>query len=156
MSNELPPPQGQFILFQSAEGNAQVECRFEADNLWLTQHQVAELYQKTVPTINEHLSNIYKEGEIEQNATIRNYRIVRQEGSRQVSRDVAHYNLDTILAVGYRIRSKQGTQFRQWATNTLKTYLTKGFVMDNERLKGPENSQYFDELLNRIRDIRSR
>lgn len=155
MANELTPPQGQFILFQSAEGNTQVECRFEADNLWLNQNQIAELYQKTVPTINEHLSNIYKEGEIEQNATIRNYRIVRQEGSRQVSRDVAHYNLDAILAVGYRVRSKQGTLFRQWATNTLKTYLTKGFVMDDERLKEPENSQYFDELLNRIRDIRS-
>lgn len=80
MSRELPPPQGQFILFQSAEGNTQVECRFEADNLWLNQNQIAELYQKTVPTINEHLKNIYKEGEIEQNATIRNYRIVRQEG----------------------------------------------------------------------------
>ena len=91
MNNELTPPHGQFILFQSAEGNTQVECRFAADNLWLNQNQIAELYQKTAPTINEHLNNIYKEGELEQNATIRNYRIVRQEGSRQVSRDVAHY-----------------------------------------------------------------
>lgn len=155
MSNELTPPQGQFIVFQSGDGTAQVECRFESDSLWLNQNQIAELYQKTVPTINEHLSNIYKEGEIEQNATIRNYRIVRQEGSRQVSRDVAYYNLEAILAVGYRVRSKQGTQFRQWATRTLQEYLTKGFVIDDQRLKEPDNSQYFDELLNRIRDIRS-
>lgn len=149
------PPQGQMILFQGEEGTAQVECRFEAETLWLTQGQIAELYQKTVPTINEHLGNIYKEGELEQNATIRNFRIVRQEGARKVVREVAHYNLAAILAVGYRVRSKQGTQFRQWATRTLQEYLTKGFVMDDERLKNPDNSQYFDELLNRIRDIRS-
>lgn len=155
MTNELTPPQGQFILFQSAEGHTQVECRFESESLWLTQSLIADLYQKNVRTINEHLVNIYNEGELEQTRTIRNFRIVQQEGTRQVSRDVAHYNLDAILAVGYRVRSKQGTQFRQWATNTLKTYLTKGFVMDDERLKEPENSQYFDELLNRIRNIRS-
>lgn len=147
--------QGQFIVFQRADGKANVECLVEADSLWLTQQRIAELYQKSVPTINEHLKNIYHEQELEQNLTIRNFRIVRQEGSRQVSRDVAHYNLEAILAVGYRVRSKQGTQFRQWATRTLKEYLTKGFVMDDERLKSPESSQYFDELLNRIRDIRS-
>ncbi|GKX41582.1 2-hydroxyacid dehydrogenase [Pectobacterium carotovorum subsp. carotovorum] len=147
--------QGQFILFQSADGQANVECLFESDNLWLTQQLIAELYQKSVPTINEHLKHIYAEGELEQISTIRNFRIVRQEGSRQVSRDVAHYNLEAILAVGYRVRSQQGTQFRQWATRTLQEYLTKGFVMDDERLKNPDNSQYFDELLNRIRDIRS-
>lgn len=151
----IPAPQGQFILFQGDEGIVQVECRFETDNLWLTQSSIAELYQKTVPTINEHLSNIYKEEELERNSTIRNYRIVQKEGTREVSREVAHYNLEAILAVGYRVRSKQGTQFRQWATRTLKEYLTKGFVMDDERLKEPDNSQYFDELLNRIRDIRS-
>ena len=110
MSNELTPPQGQFILFQSADGQANVECLFESDSLWLSQHLIAELYQKSVPTINEHLRNIYDEGELEQNSTIRNFRIVRQEGSRQVSREVAHYNLEAILAVGYRVRSKQGTQ----------------------------------------------
>ncbi|MCG6202697.1 virulence RhuM family protein [Psychromonas antarctica] len=151
----IPAPQGQFILFQSEAGQFKVECRFETDSLWLTQNLIAELYQKTIPTINEHLSNIYKEGELEQNSTIRNFRIVQKEGTREVSREVAHYNLEAILAVGYRVRSKQGTQFRQWATRTLQEYLTKGFVMDNERLKEPDNSQYFDELLNRIRDIRS-
>ena len=155
MSNELNPPQGNFILYKSEDGQANVECLFETDNLWLTQQLIAELYQKSVPTINEHLRNIYDEGELEQNSTIRNFRIVRQEGSRQVSRDVAHYNIEAILAVGYRVRSQQGTQFRQWATRTLQAYLTKGFVMDDERLRNPDNSRYFDELLNRIRDIRS-
>jgi len=155
MTNNVTPPLGQFILFETDEGQTKVECRFETETLWLTQNLIAELYQKSVPTINEHLSNIYSEGELEQNATIRNFRIVRKEGTREVARDVAHYNLEAILAVGYRVRSKQGTQFRQWATSTLQEYLTKGFVMDDERLKNPDNMQYFDELLNRIRDIRS-
>lgn len=156
MLNDLTaPPNGQFILFQSEEGMIKVECLFEAGSLWLTQSLIADLYQKSVPTINEHLSHIYSEGELEQNATLRNFRIVRQEGSREVEREVAHYNLEAILAVGYRVRSKQGTQFRQWATQTLTTYLSKGFIMDDERLKNPDNSLYFDELLNRIRDIRS-
>ncbi|AZG71749.1 virulence RhuM family protein [Shewanella livingstonensis] len=155
MTNDATPPLGQFILFQTDEGQTQVECRFETETLWLTQNLIAELYQKTVPTINEHLSNIYSEGELEQNATIRNFRIVQIEGAREVARDVTHYNLEAILAVGYRVRSKQGMLFRQWATKTLQEYLTKGFVMDDERLKNPDNMQYFDELLNRIRDIRS-
>ncbi len=155
MTNNISPPLGQFILFETDEGQTKVECRFETETLWLTQNLIAELYQKSVPTINEHLSNIYSEGELEQNATIRNFRIVRKEGTRDVARDVAHYNLEAILAVGYRVRSKQGTKFRQWATRTLQEYLTKGFVMDDERLKNPDNMQYFDELLNRIRDIRS-
>ena len=146
---------GQFILFQSEEGKTKVECRFEAKNLWLTQSQLAEIYQKNIRTINEHLVNIYNEGELDKNETIRNFRIVQKEGTRQVSRDVAHYKLEAILAVGYRVRSKQGTQFRQWATKTLQEYLSKGFVMDDERLKNPDASQYFDELLNRIRDIRA-
>tara|TARA_B100001063_G_scaffold165672_1_gene154671 strand:- start:8430 stop:9446 length:1017 start_codon:yes stop_codon:yes gene_type:complete len=155
MTNNVTPPLGQFILFETDKGQTKVECRFETETLWLTQNLIAKLYQKSIPTINEHLSNIYSEGELEQNATIRNFRIVRKEGTREVARDVAHYNLEAILAVGYRVRSKQGTQFRQWATKTLQEYLTKGFVMDDERLKNPDNMQYFDELLNRIRDIRS-
>jgi hypothetical protein len=155
MTNNVTPPLGQFILFETEEGQTKVECRFETETLWLTQNLIAELYQKSIPTINEHLSNIYSEGELEQSATIRNFRIVRKEGTREVARDVAHYNLEAILAVGYRVRSKQGTKFRQWATRTLQEYLTKGFVMDDERLKNPDNMQYFDELLNRIRDIRS-
>lgn len=157
MTDNLIPeaPKGEFILFNSADGSANVECRFESDSLWLTQALIAELYKKNVRTINEHLVNIYSEGEIDRNATIRNFRIVRQEGSRQVSREIEHYSLEAILAVGYRVRSKEGIQFRQWATKTLQSYLIKGFVMDDERLKQPESSPYFEELLNRIRDIRS-
>jgi len=157
VNNDLIPnaQQGEFVLFQNGDGQTKVECRFEADTLWLTQKMIADLYQKKVNTINEHLTSIYQDDELVQNSTIRKFRIVQQEGKRQVSRDIEHYNLEAILAVGYRVRSKQGVQFRQWATATLKAYLVKGFIMDDERLKKPEFSQYFDELLNRIRDIRS-
>ncbi|MBL4637923.1 MAG: virulence RhuM family protein [Proteobacteria bacterium] len=148
-------PNGEILLFQSADGTARVECRFESDTLWLTQVLIADLYQKGVPTINEHLSNIFSEGEVDRNSTIRKFRIVRQEGTRQVEREIEHYNLEAILAVGYRVRSPQGTQFRQWATQTLQQYLVKGFAMDDERLKNPDNSVYFEQLLARIRDIRS-
>lgn len=153
-------PQGEFVLFQSTDGRTHVECRFEADTLWLSQIAIAELYGKDVRTINEHLINIYNEGELDQNLTIRKFRIVRQEGTRQVSREIDHYNLEAILAVGYRVRSSRGTQFRQWATQTLQEYLIKGFVMDDERLKNPPVGHsavpdYFDEMLERIRDIRA-
>jgi hypothetical protein len=121
---------------------------------------MADLFQKDVRTINEHLRNIFDEGEIESEATIRKFRIVRREGSRDVSREVEHYNLDAILAVGYRVRSERGTQFRRWATERLREYLVKGFTMDDERLKNPPVDDsgvpdYFDELLERIRDIRA-
>ncbi|MGO3345671.1 MAG: virulence RhuM family protein [Marinomonas sp.] len=158
MTDNLIPnnvPHGDFFLFKSADGHTKVECRFESDNVWLTQALIAELYQKSVSTINEHLANIYTDDEIDQKTTIRKFRMVRQEGARQVTRGIDHYNLEAILAVGYRVRSKAGVQFRQWATKTLKAYLVKGFVMDDERLKQPESSLYFEELLNRIRDIRS-
>lgn len=161
MSNDIPQaPSGELIIFQTEDGAARIECRFESDTLWLTQAAMAELYQKDVRTINEHLQNIYKEAEIDQNATIRNFRIVREEGSRQVNRNIDHYNLEAILAVGYRVRSTQGTQFRKWATATLQEYLIKGFAMDDERLKNPPVGDsmvpdYFDEMLERIRDIRA-
>lgn len=161
MTDNIPQaPQGELVFFTSADGHTRVECRFESDTLWLSQVAMAELYDKDVRTINEHLINIYNEGELVQNATIRKFRIVRLEGTRQVSREIDHYNLDAILAVGYRVRSLRGTQFRQWATQTLKEYLIKGFVMDDERLKNPPvgNSavpDYFDEMLERIRDIRA-
>lgn len=154
------PPVGEFLLFQSEDGRARVECRFQSDTLWLTQASMAELYDKDVRTINEHLINIFSEGEIGQNSTIRKFRIVRLEGKRQVSREIEHYSLEAILAVGYRVRSVRGTQFRQWATQTLQEYLIKGFVMDDERLKNPPVGtsmvpDYFDEMLERIRDIRA-
>ncbi|HDT0719877.1 TPA: virulence RhuM family protein, partial [Proteus mirabilis] len=161
MSNNLPEaPQGEFILFRSEDGQTHVECRFESDTLWLSQSSIAELYGKDVRTINEHLVNIFSEGELAQNATIRKFRIVRLEGNRQVSREIDHYSLPAIIAVGYRVRSTRGTQFRQWATQTLEQYLIKGFVMDDERLKNPPIGQsvvpdYFDEMLERIRDIRA-
>ena len=161
MSDNLPEaPQGEFILFRSEDGQTRVECRFESDTLWLSQASIAELYGKDVRTVNEHLVNIFSEGELAQNATIRKFRIVRLEGNRQVSREIDHYSLPAILAVGYRVRSVRGTQFRQWATQTLEQYLIKGFVMDDERLKNPPVGQsvvpdYFDEMLERIRDIRA-
>ncbi len=133
MSDNLPEaPQGEFILFCSEDGQTHVECRFESDTLWLSQASIAELYGKDVRTINEHLVNIFSEGELAQNATLRKFRIVRLEGNRQVSREIDHYSLPAILAVGYRVRSVRGTQFRQWATQTLEQYLIKGFVMDDE------------------------
>lgn len=159
-TNVPEAPQGEFILYQSPDGQTRVECRFESDTLWLSQALIADLYGKDVRTINEHLINIYDEGEIERFSTIRKFRIVRQEGERQVSREIDYYNLDAILSVGYRVRSSQGTQFRKWATQTLQEYIVKGFVMDDERLKNPPVGHsavpdYFDEMLERIRDIRA-
>ncbi|MGL1958323.1 MAG: virulence RhuM family protein [Colwellia sp.] len=157
INNDLVPnaPQGEFVLFRSGDGQTKVECRFEADTLWLSLNQVAMLFNRDKSVISKHLKNIYDDGELAQNATVAKYATVQIEGVREVNRSIEHYNLEAILAVGYRVRSKQGVQFRQWATATLKEYLVKGFVMDDERLKKPESSQYFDELLNRIRDIRS-
>ncbi|QIT26487.1 virulence RhuM family protein [Raoultella terrigena] len=154
------PPAGEFIMFASGDGRVRVECRFELDTIWLSQASMAELYNKDVRTINEHLINIFSDGELGQNSTIRKFRIVRREGKRQVSREIDHYNLEAILAVGYRVRSPRGVQFRQWATQTLQEYLIKGFVMDDERLKNPPVApsavpDYFDEMLERIRDIRA-
>ena len=159
MSDEqLPaeqPPEGEFLLYQTDEGQTRIECRFEGETIWLTQRLIADLFQKDVRTINEHLINIYGEDELQQQATIRKFRIVQNEGNRQVSRLVDHYNLDAILSVGYRVRSHRGTQFRIWATERLREYLVKGFAMDDARLKQAGGGQYFEELLARIRDIRS-
>ena len=157
MSNE-PLPQSQFILYQNEDGHTRIQCRFENETIWLTQALIADLFQKDVRTINEHLVNIFDEGELDREATIRKFRMVRAEGKRQVTREVEHYNLDAILAVGFRVRSHRGTQFRQWANARLSEYLVKGFTMDDERLKNPPGKgqiDYFDELLERIRDIRS-
>ena len=153
-------PSGEFLLYQTEDGKTRVECRFVEDTLWLTQALMAELFQKDVRTINEHLQNIYDEAELDPGATIRKFRIVRQEGDREVSRNLDHYNLDAILAVGYRVRSSRGTQFRRWATERLREYLVKGFTLDDERLKNPPVAgsgvpDRFDELLERIRDIRA-
>lgn len=157
MSDE-PLPQSEIILYQTEDGRTRIQCRFENETIWLSQALIAELFQKDVRTINEHLVNIFEEGELHREETIRKFRIVRQEGTRQVAREVEHYNLDAIIAVGFRVRSHRGTQFRQWATARLSEYLVKGFTMDDERLKNPPgkgHKDYFDEQLERIRDIRS-
>jgi hypothetical protein len=146
------------VLYQTEDGRTRIQCRFEDETIWLSQALIADLFQKDVRTINEHLVNIFEEGELSREATIRKFRIVRSEGSREVARDIEHYRLEAILAVGYRVRSPRGTQFRQWATARLSEYLVKGFAMDDERLKYPPGKgqpDYFDELLERIRDIRA-
>lgn len=153
-----PVSGGEFLLYQTEDGRTRIQCRLEDETIWLTQAQIAELFQTTVANINLHLKAIYVEGELVEAATVKPYLIVRSEGLRRVSRHVLHYRLEAILAVGYRVRSLRGTQFRQWATARLSEYLVKGFVMDDERLKNPPGKggkDYFDELLERVRDIRS-
>ena len=137
MSNVPEAPKGELVLYQTEDGRTHIECRFEQETIWLTQALMAELFQKDVRTISEHLQNIFEEGELASEATIRKFRIVRREGQRDVARVIEHYNLDAILAVGYRVRSSRGTQFRRWATERLSEYLVKGFTMDDQRLKNP-------------------
>lgn len=151
-------PKSELILYQTEDGRTRIECRFEGETVWLTQALMAELFDIGVGTVNHHLKEIYAENELSPDATIRRYRIVRTEGNRTVSREIEFYSLDAIIAVGYRVRSARGTQFRKWATARLSEYLVKGFTMDDERLKnppGPGATDYFDELLERIRDIRA-
>lgn len=146
------------ILYETEDGIARVECRFEEESVWLTQKQLAALYQIGVGTANHHVKAIFAEGELSPGATIRRYRIVQDEGKRRIDREIEHFSLPMILAVGFRVRSPRGTQFRQWALARLGEYLLKGFTMDDARLKsppGPGVPDYFDELLERIRDIRA-
>lgn len=153
-----PLPLSEIILYQTEDGRTRIQCRFENETLWLTQAQIAELFQTTPQNVTLHLKTIYAESELVEAATCKDYLQVRNEGKRQVSRNLRHYSLPAILAVGYRVRSHRGTQFRQWATARLSEYLVKGFTMDDERLKNPPGKgqkDYFDELLERIRDIRS-
>lgn len=157
MSDE-PRLQSEFILYQTEDGRTRIQCRFENETLWLTQAQIAELFQTTPQNVTLHLKAIFAEGELAEAATCKDYLQVRSEGAREVSRKLRHYRLEAILAVGFRVRSHRGTQFRQWATARLNEYLVKGFTMDDERLKNPPGkgqTDYFDELLERIRDIRS-
>ena len=150
-----PTTGGQILIYRDGALNLQV--RLDGQTVWLTQRQLAELYQTTVPNVNQHLAAIYGESELPREATIKRYLIVQTEGARQVRREVEHYNLDVILAVGYRVRSLRGTQFRQWATSRLRVLLVKGFVLDDERIKAGRTigQDYFDELLARIRDSRA-
>lgn len=157
MDENLPAFQEtRILIYQSGDGETRLEVRLQDETVWLTQNLIAELYQTSVPNVNIHLKNIYDTGELVEAATIKEYLIVRQEGSRQVSRKVLHYNLEAILAVGYRVQSARGVQFRQWATARLHEYIVKGFTLDDERLKGSSGLvDYFDELLARIREIRA-
>jgi len=151
------PPEGtgQMVLYQTEDGRTRISCRVADDSVWLTQAAIADLFQTTPQNITLHIGAIYQEGELSEDSTCKEYLQVRQEGSRQVARRLKHYNLKLILAVGYRVRSPRGAQFRQWATAQLEQYLVKGFAMDDERLKQAGGGDYFDELLARIRDIRS-
>lgn len=150
-------PAGEFVMFASGDGKVRVECRFESDTLWLSQAMICELYGKAKATISEHIKNIFEDGELVENSVVRFYRTTASDGKNY---QVQYFSLPMILAVGYRVRSVRGTQFRQWATQTLQEYLIKGFVMDDERLKNPPVGSstvpdYFDEMLERIRDIRA-
>jgi hypothetical protein len=153
----VPLPDTGIIFYQTEDGQSKIQVRLQDGTVWLNQRLLAELYQVSVPTINEHISTIYSDHELNPDVTIRKFLIVQTEGSRQVERLVDFYNLDMILAIGYRVRSHRGAQFRRWATERLKEYIVKGFVLDDERLKGERalGVDYFDELLERIRDIRA-
>lgn len=147
--------QGEFLLYQAEDARTYIQVRFQEGGLWLTQQQLADLYQSTPQNITQHVRAIYETGELREEATCKPYLQVRQERGRQVSRSLKHYNLEMVLAIGYRVKSHRGTQFRRWATEQLKSYLEKGFLLDDERFKGGQDSGYFEELLARIRDIRS-
>ena len=151
------PQSSDIIFYSSPEGDVKIEVIFNDETFWLNQRKMADLFGVDIRTVNEHLQNIYKAVELDREATIRKIRIVQKEGSRDVSRDVDFFNLDAIIAVGYRINSYQATQFRIWATKTLKEFIIKGFVLDDERLKQGKrfSKDYFDELLERIREIRA-
>lgn len=153
---ENEAPKSELILYQTADGGTRIECRFDGETLWLTQAQMAELFQTTPQNITMHLKEVFGEGELSEEATCKEYLQVRQEGARTVTRSLRHYRLEAILAVGYRVRTHRGTQFRQWATARLSEYLVKGFTLDEQRLKRTDRvTDYFDELLERIRDIRA-
>jgi hypothetical protein len=146
----------QIIIYTTEKGEIKLEVRLENETVWLTQKLMAELFQTTVPNINMHLKNIFDEGELDPKSTIKDFLIVRLEGNREINRNIEYYNLDAIISVGYRIKSKVATRFRQWATKHIREYIVKGFVLDDERLKNPDLPfDYFEELLNRIQEIRT-
>ncbi|RLA06964.1 MAG: cell filamentation protein Fic [Gammaproteobacteria bacterium] len=146
--------QTEFLLYKTADNKIKIEARLYNDTIWLPQKKIAELFGVYKSTISEHINNIFQSGELSKIATVRNFRTVQKEGTREVQRDIEFYNLDAILSVGYRVNSKQATGFRIWATKTLKEYIIKGFVLNDERFKTGNSMQYFDELQERIREIR--
>ena len=158
MKDDLP--KGEILVYQTEDGRIKLDVRLEDETVWLTQQLIAELFQTTVPNISMHIRNIYGEGELAPEATVKKFLTVRREGDRDVRRELDFYNLDMIISVGYRVKSLLATRFRIWATQRLKEYIVKGFTMDDERLKNPPIKgspvpDYFDEMLARIRDIRA-
>ena len=146
---------GEILIYQTDDGQTNIEVKIEDDTVWLTQQQMSELFQTSRTNVVEHIKHIYEERELDEISTCRNFRQVRKEGNREVTRQILHYNLDMIISLGYRIKSVIATRFRQWATKRLKEYMIKGFTIDDERLKGNGGGNYWKELLDRIRDIRS-
>ena len=145
---------GEILICQNQEGNIKIDVRLEEETVWLTQSPIALLFGKGRTTITEHIQNVFIEGELEQNRSCRKFRLVQKEGTREVEREVEHYNLDVIISVGYRVKSLQGTQFRIWATQRLKEYIVKGFALNDDRFKSGNSINYFNELQQRIREIR--
>lgn len=152
---EAQPSTGQLLVYQTDDGQVKLDVRLEGETVWLTQQLMAELFQTSVPNISMHVRNIFEEGELTPEATVKKFLTVRREGRRDVRRELEFYNLDMIISVGYRVKSAVATRFRIWATQKLTEFIRKGFVLDDERLKEPAGGRYFEELLARIRDIRS-
>lgn len=146
---------GEILIYQTEDGLTKLDVRMEDETVWLTQQQMAELFQTSRTNVVDHIKNIYEDGELDENSTCRKFRQVRMEGNRQVTRELPFYNLDMIISLGYRVKSSTATHFRKWATQRLKEYIIKGFTIDDERLKGNGGGNYWKELLDRIRDIRS-
>ncbi len=143
------------IMYTTEDGLTKIEVTFEEDTVWLSLEQMTELFQRNKSTISRHIKNVFSEGELQQESTVAKFATVQMEGARQVSRDIEYYNLNVIISVGYRVKSLRGTQFRIWSSSVLKEYMKKGFALDDDRLKRLGGGNYFDELLARIRDIRS-
>jgi len=146
---------GEVIIYQTEDGMTRIETKFVQETVWLSLDQMAELFQRDKSTVSRHIKNVFEEGELERESTVANFATVQIEGLREVNRNIEFYNLDVIISVGYRVKSMRGSQFRRWATERLREYLIKGFTMDDERLKGNGGGNYWKELLDRIRDIRS-
>jgi hypothetical protein len=144
----------EILIYQNPDGNIKIDVRLQEETVWLTQSQMGQLFGKDKRTISEHISNIFNEGELEKSSTVRKFRTVQTEGNREVLRELDHYNLDVIISVGYRVKSVQGTQFRIWATQRLKEYIIKGFTLNDDRFKSGSSMNYFNELQERIREIR--
>ncbi len=154
--SEIPAPSSHFLVYQTEDGSLKIDVRLEEETVWLTQQKMAELFQTTQQNISQHIQAVYEEGELSRGATHKRFLSVRQEGNREVKRHLEYYNLDMIISVGYRVKSRVATRFRIWATQRLTEYVVKGFAMDDERLKNPDHPfDYFNELMRRIQDIRT-